>query len=65
MKVALLLGGMIEKNLPDVKVIYTRKTDVYVELARRGDIANKAGADLFLSIHVDAATNSSAAGCSR
>ena len=64
LKVALLLGGMIEKNLPDVKVIYTRKTDVYVELARRGDIANKAGADLFLSIHVDAATNSSAAGCS-
>ena len=64
LKVALLLGNMIEKNLPDVKVIYTRKTDVYVELARRGDIANKAGADLFLSIHVDAATNSSAAGCS-
>ncbi|MBE5033780.1 N-acetylmuramoyl-L-alanine amidase family protein [Gallalistipes aquisgranensis] len=64
LKVALLLGGMIEKNLPDVKVVYTRKTDVYVELARRGDIANKAGADLFLSIHVDAATSPSAAGCS-
>ena len=42
LKVALLLGGMIEKNLPDLKVIYSRNTDVYVELARRGDIANKA-----------------------
>ncbi|MCD8071782.1 MAG: N-acetylmuramoyl-L-alanine amidase [Alistipes sp.] len=54
LKVALKLGDLIEKNLPDVKVIYTRKTDVFVELAARGEIANKAGADLFISIHVNA-----------
>lgn len=56
------LGGLIEKNLPDVKVIYTRTTDVFVELAKRGDIANKAGADLFISIHVDALEKNSPSG---
>ncbi len=53
LKVALLLGGMISENLPGVKVIYTRKTDVFIPLDERGNIANKAGADLFLSIHVN------------
>ncbi|MDR2936818.1 MAG: N-acetylmuramoyl-L-alanine amidase [Rikenellaceae bacterium] len=53
LKVALLLGDMITENLPDVQVVYTRKTDVFVPLDERGNIANKVGADLFLSIHVN------------
>ena len=52
--IALKLGGYIEENIPDVKVIYTRKTDVYPELWKRAEIANKAEADLFISIHVNA-----------
>lgn len=51
--VGLLLGQMIDKNLPDVKVVYTRNKDVFVGLAERGDLANKVGADLFVSIHVN------------
>ncbi len=51
--IALKLGTYIEDNLKDVKVIYTRKSDVFVKLHKRGDIANKAHADLFISIHVN------------
>ena len=54
LKLALQLGGMIEKNLPDVKVIYTRKSDHFVELVDRAGIANKNNADLFISIHLNA-----------
>ncbi|MCW3078029.1 MAG: hypothetical protein JWO32_2638 [Bacteroidetes bacterium] len=53
--VALKLGKLIEENMKDVKVIYTRTTDVFVELEDRAQIANKAKADLFLSIHCNAA----------
>ena len=49
--VALKLGKLIEKNLPDVKVIYTRKTDEFIELYKRGKIANENGGKLFISIH--------------
>ena len=52
--IALKVGAYIEENIPDVKVIYTRKEDVYVELWKRAEIANKAEADLFISIHVNA-----------
>ncbi len=52
--VALKLGSLIEKNTKDVKVIYTRKTDKFVALGKRNDIANKSHADLFISLHVDA-----------
>lgn len=52
--VALELGKLVEANCPDVKVIYTRKNDVFVELNERANIANKAKADLFLSIHTNA-----------
>ena len=54
--VALALGRLVEDNCKDVKVIYTRKTDVFVELDERANIANRAKADLFISIH----TNSTA-----
>jgi N-acetylmuramoyl-L-alanine amidase len=53
--VALKLGKLIEDNFKDVKVIYTRKTDVFVELEDRAQIANKNKADLFISIHCNAA----------
>ncbi len=53
--VALKLGKLIEENLKDVKVIYTRTTDIFVSLEDRAQIANKAKADLFISIHCNAA----------
>ncbi len=49
--IALKLGELIKKELPDVKVVYTRKTDRFVELYRRGQIANESGGKLFISIH--------------
>jgi len=49
--VALKTGSYIEKYLPDVKVIYTRKDDRFVELYKRAEIANKNNADFFISIH--------------
>ncbi|HSI91559.1 MAG TPA: N-acetylmuramoyl-L-alanine amidase [Adhaeribacter sp.] len=51
LKMALELGRIIESNMPDVKVIYTRKTDTFVELIDRAGIANKNRADLFISLH--------------
>jgi N-acetylmuramoyl-L-alanine amidase len=51
LSVSLKLGKLIETNFPDVKVIYTRKTDVFVELYRRAQIANENKADLFICIH--------------
>ncbi len=49
--VALKLGEYIKANFPDVNVIYTRKTDVFIELHERAEIANKSKADLFIAIH--------------
>ena len=62
LNVALKMGKLIEENCKDVKVIYTRKTDVFVELYKRADIANKAGADMFISIHTNSAKGKSANG---
>ncbi len=52
--VALAFGKLVEQNFKDVKVVYTRKTDVFVELDERANIANRAKADLFISIHTNA-----------
>lgn len=54
LNVALAFGRYVERNCPDVKVVYTRKTDVFVPLHERANIANKAKADLFVSIHTNA-----------
>ncbi len=53
--VALRVGKLIEEHYPEIKVIYTRKTDVFVSLEDRAMVANKAKADLFLCIHCNAA----------
>jgi|LSQX01.1.fsa_nt_gb N-acetylmuramoyl-L-alanine amidase len=52
--VALKLGTLISKHFPDVKVVYTRKTDIYLSLESRAKIANDNKADLFISIHCNA-----------
>ncbi len=54
LSIALKVGKYIEENIQEVKVIYTRKKDVFVELKDRAEIANGAEADLFVSIHVNA-----------
>jgi len=62
LNITLKVGALLEKN-PSFKVIYTRKSDVFVDLMYRGKIANQADADLFVSIHCDA-HNSLASGAS-
>ena len=56
--IALQLGVYLEETFPDLNVIYTRKTDVFVELQDRASIANKAKADLFICIHANAGGSS-------
>ncbi|WP_449371719.1 N-acetylmuramoyl-L-alanine amidase family protein [Arenibacter catalasegens] len=52
LRIVLKVGEILEKN-PNIKVIYTRKDDTFVDLYLRGEIANKANADLFVSVHCD------------
>lgn len=54
LKYALAFGEMVERNCPDVKVVYTRKTDRFLELWQRAEIANNHKADLFISVHINA-----------
>lgn len=62
LKTALKLGELIQKNMPDVKVVYTRSDDTFIPLAERGRIANRAQGDLFISIHLNAAKSRAAFG---
>lgn len=62
LSVALKTANYIRQNFPDVKVILTRDTDVFLELHERSTIANKNNADLFISIHANAAANKEAHG---
>lgn len=54
LNVALAFGKLVETNCPDVRVIYTRRRDVFIPLQERADIANRNKADLFISIHTNA-----------
>lgn len=66
--IALKLGALLEKELPEVKIVYTRKTDtdlgstLNADLSARANIANKAGGDFFISIHANSSTKSSVHG---
>lgn len=62
LKIALKVGGYIEKNMPEVKVIYTRKNDTFIPLDERAEIANRNKADVFISIHANASPSASAYG---
>ena len=64
LKISLMLGEYIKKNIPEVDVIYTRNDDTFIELRQRTIIANEKNADLFISIHCDGFTNSKASGAS-
>lgn len=57
LNVALAFGRYVENNCPDVRVIYTRKTDVFVPLHERANIANRNKADLFISVHTNSLPN--------
>ena len=54
LKYALAFGRLVEQECPDIKVVYTRKTDCFVALHERANIANKVKADFFMSIHINA-----------
>ncbi len=62
LSVSLQLGNLIEQNYKDAQVIYTRKTDVFIPLDERANIANRNKADLFISIHVNSVKRGNASG---
>ncbi|MDR0560842.1 MAG: N-acetylmuramoyl-L-alanine amidase [Prevotellaceae bacterium] len=53
LSIALRFGQLVEEWFPDVRVLYTRKTDVFVDLYKRGEFANENSADIFISIHAN------------
>lgn len=62
--VSLKLGDYIAKTFTDIEVVYTRKTDVFLELRERTELANQSDADLFISVHCDGFTSPNASGAS-
>ena len=62
--VSLKLGSYIKKSFPEMNIVYTRETDVFLELNERTEIANNENADLFISIHCDGFTNPNPSGAS-
>ena len=63
LNVAKAFGKLVAEKYPEVKIIYTRSKDVFIPLKQRANIANKAKADLFISIHTNASKSRSARGC--
>lgn len=59
LRYAMAFGKIVERNCPDVKVVYTRTTDRFLELWQRAEIANKNKADLFVSVHINAVSKGS------
>ena len=62
--ISLKLGNYIKDAFPDIEIIYTRKTDVFLELCLRTELANEKNADLFISVHCDGFTNPNPSGAS-
>ncbi len=62
LSVAKKVGALVTKNYPDIELVYTRTIDTFIDLEARGAIANKVGADLFISIHANATSNKGAIG---
>ena len=62
--ISLKLGNYIKEAFPDIEIIYTRKTDVFLELWERTELANEKNADLFISLHCDGFTNPNPSGAS-
>jgi len=62
LKLALKVGNLLKEQYPDIKVVYTRSTDVFIPLQTRADIANRENADLFISIHTNSAQTQAACG---
>mgnify|MGYP003705802543 CR=1 FL=1 len=62
--ISLKLGNYIKEAFPKIEIIYTRKTDVFLELRERTELANEKNADLFISVHCDGFTNPNPSGAS-